>query len=49
MKIATSLLKLSAAVLSTVVQAENWTDDFTKCNMYRLVDQVCPEDQKGDG
>ena len=31
------------------VYADDWTDDFTKCNMYRLVDQVCPEDLKSDG
>ena len=27
----------------------DWTDDFTKCNVYRLVDQECPEENDGAG
>ena len=27
----------------------SWTDDFTTCNMYRLVEQDCPGDTKGNG
>ena len=40
---------LSFGLLTLLSKADEWTDDFTKCNIYRLVDQVCPEDQKGDG
>lgn len=25
----------------------SWTDDFTECNMYRLIEQECPKDSKG--
>ena len=39
----------SALMVHQLAMADDWTDDFTKCNVYRLVDQVCPEDQKGDG
>lgn len=38
-----------AALISTTAFAQSWTDDFTKCNMYRLVDWDCPEDTKKDG
>ena len=35
---------LSFGLLTLLSKADEWTDDFTKCNIYRLVDQVCPED-----
>ena len=27
----------------------SWTDDFTTCNLYRLVDKQCPDDDLKDG
>ena len=40
---------VAICALMGAAHADDWTDDFTKCNIYRLVDQVCPEDEKGDG
>ena len=42
------------ATKSALVRAQDdidfgWTDDFTTCNMYRLIEQECPEDNKGNG
>ena len=43
--------ELAILALTGLVSADDydWTDDFTKCNMYRLVDQDCPEDANEDG
>ena len=37
------------ASLGSLALADSWTDDFTKCNLYRLVDQDCPEDSDKEG
>ena len=42
-------LAIEAVVLSTFARADTWTDDFTKCNMYRAIDQECPEEKERDG
>ena len=33
--------------LAVTAYAKNWTEDLTKCNLYRLIDQECPEDDPG--
>lgn len=42
-ELAASLVLIPAAL------AQSWTDDFTQCNMYRIIDWDCPEDNKKDG
>ena len=41
-----SLLVLSASVARA--DTWSWTDDFTECNMYRLVNAECPDDGNND-
>ena len=38
-------LAIGAIMLTEIARADTWTDDFTKCNMYRAVDQECPEEK----
>ena len=33
---------------ASFASADNWTDDFNECNMYRAVGKGCPEDEHGD-
>lgn len=45
-----SKFKFVQAVLICLLaqsRAEDWTDDFTVCNMYRLIDLDCPKDKAG--
>ena len=43
--------ELVAYVLALVIregrgdEENSWTDDFTVCNMYRLIEQECPDEQ----
>ena len=41
------ILAASGLIGSQVVKAEesSWTDDFTECNMYRILDWQCPEER----
>ena len=44
--LAVTLLSLGQLCLADDL---DWTDDFTKCNAYRAVDQDCPDDRTSDG
>ena len=44
-----SVVLLSQIDLAAAADEFSWTDDFTTCNLYRLVDKSCPDDDKKDG
>ena len=43
---------VTSILMSSLAKAADqwwWTKDFTKCNLYRIIDWQCPEDVGGDG